>query len=81
MAKLCKSCGGLVCYMCGGCINHGECSKSARKLLRASKVALEQMDYVTNGWPEWRGCRFSWAANQLRAVIEEGEKWTTGKST
>jgi hypothetical protein len=26
MAKTCNACGGAVCEICGGCINHGECS-------------------------------------------------------
>lgn len=26
MSKTCNACGGAVCAVCGGCVNHGECS-------------------------------------------------------
>jgi hypothetical protein len=50
MDKTCNACGGAVCGVCGGCINHGECScmedrisgyKTEIARLRAENVGLK----------------------------------------
>lgn len=36
MAHTCRACGGAVCEICGGCVNHGECSCIEDKVAEAT---------------------------------------------
>ena len=49
-------------------------STNYEELYKTAVVALEEMDYVTDGWKEFRGCRFSWAADKLRDALQQLEE-------
>lgn len=73
MAKLCKSCGGPLCPICGGCIQEGECgchSHTAEvERLRAANQRLES--YLN----QIAGSAQEWDCNKLGGVNIQRKRW------
>lgn len=54
MTRTCGACGGAVCEVCGGCINHGECS-CVEALIAPYKAQITELTQIV---------RLVWIAQQ-----------------